>query len=135
MLGLTSEIAKTRSHMTFNNQNRNRNILDLYGIPTTEAISQPKHQNAAQSALKTNSHFQIDSELKEKVLTAEELAEYSKVISKMGNGVGINKRQNKDMTQIMEGEEQEVSDSDSKYVQEEHKARRITKAITHDNHY
>ena len=53
----------------------------------------------------------------------------------MGNGVGLNKRQNKDMTQINEGDEQEVSDSDSKYVQDEYKARRITKAITHDNHY
>ena len=36
MLGLNSEIAKTRSHMTFNVQDRNRNILELFGLGTTD---------------------------------------------------------------------------------------------------
>ena len=38
MLGFTSEIAKTRSHMTFNVHNRNKNILDLYGLPSTQVV-------------------------------------------------------------------------------------------------
>lgn len=37
MLGITSEIAKTRSHLTHNIQNRNRNILDLYGLSPAKA--------------------------------------------------------------------------------------------------
>jgi hypothetical protein len=56
MLGLTTEIAKTRSHMTFNNQNRNRNILDLYGLPSIEENIQNK-QIPTQSGMKNTSNF------------------------------------------------------------------------------
>ena len=62
MLGLNSEIAKTRSHMTINGQNRNRNILDLYGLPPAQAVIPDKLQNPTPSVMKTTSNFQIDSE-------------------------------------------------------------------------